>query len=136
MPSLATLRSSTRLHENTHSPPKPQINEMDVYPQELITHEAPLVVVSGLGSREQHSEIPPYPLLNNGPHVFSSLPSLDDDTSVRLAEYFQKHDATGIWGRRPGRDARATHPLFRIRLVGRVRIQSAGAIWVLQLCEI
>jgi hypothetical protein len=108
---------------------------MDGYPQELITHEAPLVVFSGLGSRDQHSEIPAYPLLNNGPHVFSSLPTLDDDIAIRLAEYFQNHDATGIWGRRPGRDARATHPLFRIRLVGRVWIPSAGAIGKLQLGE-
>lgn len=94
---------------------------MDAYPQELITHEAPLVVVSGLGARERHSEIPPYPLLNNGFHVFCDLPPITDDTAERLVDYFQKNDATGLWGRRGERGAKGPQlPVFRIRLVGRV----------------
>ncbi|KAA8895445.1 Gryzun, putative trafficking through golgi-domain-containing protein [Sphaerosporella brunnea] len=94
--------------------------QMDVYPQELVIHEAPLVVVSGLAGRDRHSEIPPYPLLNSGPHVSSSLPALEDDTALRLVDCFQKHDATGLWGRRPPRDGKAPQlPVFRIRLVGR-----------------
>jgi len=94
---------------------------MDVYPQELITHEAPLVVVSGLGAQERHSEIPPYPLLNNGFHVSCDLPPVTDDTAERLADYFQKSDSTALWGRRGERGGKGSQPpVFRIRLVGRV----------------
>jgi len=94
---------------------------MDVYPQELITHEAPLVVVSGLAARERHSEIPPYPLLKNGLHIPCDLPPITGDTAEHLADYFQKNDATGLWCQRGERGAKGPQPsVFRIRLVGRV----------------
>jgi hypothetical protein len=94
---------------------------MDIYPLELITHEAPLLVISGLGGRDSHTEIPPYPLLNNGSHVVSHLPLLTDETAERLLEYLRKQDATGLWGKWPEKGAKASQrPVFRIRSVGRV----------------
>lgn len=103
---------------------------MDAYPLELITHEAPLLVVSGLGSKDAHDEVPDYPLLGQGPHISSRLPLLTDEPAVRLTEYFRKYDATSFWGKRPDRSAKATqHPVFRIRLVGRVCCASCCPGW-------
>lgn len=115
---LSVVTSAT---SDTPAPPAKELRIMDAYPQELITHEAPLLVISGLGAPESYSEIPAYPLINAGPHIFSDLPPLTDEPAERLAEYFHKSDATGLWGKRPDRGAKAAqHPVFRIRLVGRV----------------
>ncbi|KAI5780547.1 Gryzun, putative trafficking through golgi-domain-containing protein [Geopyxis carbonaria] len=92
---------------------------MDVYPEEYITHEAPLLVVSGLGSPERHWTIPPYPLLENGPCVTSSLPSITAPIADHLIDYFNKNDAAGMWCGRPERGVKGTRPVFRIRTVGR-----------------
>jgi hypothetical protein len=94
---------------------------MDAYPIELITHEAPLLLLSGLGGKEKYTEIPQFPLLNQGPLVASHLPSLTDETSERLLEFFLKQDVTGIWGRRPEAGLKINQrPVFRVRAVGRV----------------
>jgi hypothetical protein len=99
---------------------------MDIYPPELVTHEAPLLVISGLGGPKNYSESPTYPLIDNGPHVSSHAPPATDETAERLAEYFLKRDATGLWGVRQEKSSRSAHlPVFRIRLVGRV----CGLAW-------
>ena len=96
---------------------------MDRYPLELITHETPLLVISGLGSRETHTETHPYPLLNHGPQAVCQLPLLTDEPAERLLAFFQKYDTTGLWGKRPEPGIKASQrPVFRIRSVGRVRM--------------
>jgi hypothetical protein len=107
---------TTSVQEPHPKPPTP----MDVYPPEFISHEAPLLIVSGLGSPDKYSEIPPYPLLESGPLVSSELPPVTTEPAPQLLDCFLRSDATGIWAGRPERGVKGTPPVFRIRAVGRV----------------
>ncbi|PWW77011.1 hypothetical protein C7212DRAFT_357436 [Tuber magnatum] len=90
---------------------------MDAYPTEFITHETPLLILSGLG--EPEAQTPAYPLLEEGGFKTSSeLPPVTTSASVQLLECFQRFDASsGVWSGRAERLAKS--PAFRIRAIGR-----------------
>ncbi|KAG0640099.1 Gryzun, putative trafficking through golgi-domain-containing protein [Tuber brumale] len=90
---------------------------MDAYPTEFITHETPLLILSGLG--EPETEAPVYPLLEEGGFKISSeLPPVTTSAGAQLLECFQRLDASsGVWAGRTERLAKS--PAFRIRAVGR-----------------
>lgn len=93
---------------------------MEKYPLELVTHEAPLLIVSGLGSPPKYSQLPPYPLLDTGPVITSELPPITGHVADHLLDFFLQHDSTGVWVGRPERGLKGTPPVYRIRAVGRV----------------
>jgi len=102
---------------------------MDAYPAEFLTHETPLLVLSGLG--EPEIETPAYPLLEDGGFKTSSeLPPVTTSAGAQLLEYFQRLDASsGVWAGRAERIAKS--PAFRIRAVGRVEQSSILLLLIL-----
>lgn len=98
---------------------------MDAYPPELVAHEAPLLLVSGLGAPEQHAdadETYSYPqLAENGTRVASAVPPVTTPAGALLLEHFLKADSGGVWTGRPSAEKQKTPaPAWRIRAVGRV----------------
>ncbi|KAL7274169.1 hypothetical protein RUND412_002951 [Rhizina undulata] len=93
---------------------------MDAYPAEFVTHEAPLLLLSGLAPPEKCCETSDYPLLENGTLVACGLPSITiAKTADQLLEAFLKRDVSGIWNRNESRGVKGVHSAFRIRSVGR-----------------
>ncbi|KAI5839974.1 Gryzun, putative trafficking through golgi-domain-containing protein [Morchella snyderi] len=102
---------------------------MDAYPPELVTHETPLLIVSGLGAPERHSPPPPpspaYPLLEqNGSLIACAVPPVTTPAAELLLDCFLMADCSGIWTARPALSPAAERqrpqtPAWRIRAVGR-----------------
>jgi hypothetical protein len=96
---------------------------MDAYPPELVTHETPLLIVSGLGSPERHSPPATYPQLEqNGSLVACAVAPVTTPAGELLLDCFLKTDCSGIWAARPTERQKPQAPAWRIRAVGRVCI--------------
>lgn len=99
---------------------------MDAYPPELVAHETPLLLVSGLGPPELHSgaDVRPdysYPqLTENGARVVSSVPPVATPAGELLLLHFMQADSSGLWAGRTTDKLKSQTPAWRIRAVGRV----------------
>lgn len=103
---------------------------MDAYPPELVAHEAPLLLVSGLGAPEDlpDADVRPaysYPqLVENGARVTSSVPPVTTPAGELLLLHFMRADSSGVWAGRVTDKSKSQTPPWRIRAVGRVDIPS------------
>lgn len=110
---------------------------MDAYPPELVAHETPLLLVSGLGAPELYADLESdarysYPLLaENGTRVASTVPPVTTPAGELLLGQFLKADSSGIWAGRTAEKLKSQTPAWRIRAVGRVFIY----IPLLSKCE-
>lgn len=99
---------------------------MDAYPPELVAHETPLLLVSGLGSPERwadadSSDAYSYPqLLQNGSRVTSAVVPVTTPAGELLLDYFLKNNSSGIWAGRTTERLKTQTPAWRVRPVGRV----------------
>lgn len=99
---------------------------MDAYPPELVAHETPLLLVSGLGTPEQHLDVDAhstygYPqLAENGARVTSSAPPVTTPAGELLLLHFLRADSAGIWSGRTADKLKSQTPAWRVRAVGRV----------------
>ena len=97
---------------------------MDGYPPEYISHNLPLIVLSGLGSTTSstyNDAKDAYPLLEDkGTHISSGLPNVFGKEADELLECFLELDAKdAAWNNRPGKGKLGTMG-FRIQSLGRV----------------
>ncbi len=98
---------------------------MDAYPPDYVSHNLPLVVLSGLGSagsRSQHaSQRASYPLLHEkGYRITSDIPPVTGPSAEQLLRTFLDADASkGPWNGRYEKGRMGTIG-FRVKDVGRV----------------
>lgn len=103
---------------------------MDAYPPELVAHETPLLLVSGLGTPEEHLGVEArstygYPqLAENGTRVTSSVPPVTTPAGELLLLHFLRADSAGIWAGRTADKLKSQAPAWRVRAVGRVETPS------------
>lgn len=94
---------------------------MDAYPTEYINHDAPLILLSGLGDPEKLSQPASYPSLDEGTHIQSNIPPLEYPEANQLLDIFLDTDKTGPWPQRIEKSVKGSvAPFFRIKAVGRV----------------
>lgn len=103
---------------------------MDAYAPEFVTHETPLLLVSGLGAPEEHSDVDTTPaysypqLAENGARVTSSVPPVTTPAGELLLLHLLQVDSAGIWAGRTADKLKSQTPAWRIRAVGRVETPS------------
>ena len=119
---LVYLGVSTRSQRD--STPKAQSSDvaMDGYPGHYISHNVPLIVLSGLGtaSTSDGAEVR-YPLFQEkGVRISSESPSISSREAEELSTCFRDFDARdAAWNRRPSKGKMGTMS-FTYRHVGRV----------------
>lgn len=91
---------------------------MDIYPEDYINHNLPLVILSGLGSQQPFSieeSRSSYPLLEDGFQISCGLPPVLSPLGDLLLENFlELGTESGSWIGRRDQNA------FQVRAVGRV----------------
>ena len=97
---------------------------MDGYPPQYVEHNLPLIILTGLGRRDdgvfQRAE-EAYPLLrDHGIYISSEVPNVPPDVAEELLGGFRDFDARDAsWNGRPGKGKMGTMG-FTYRAVGRV----------------
>ena len=95
---------------------------MDAFGPDYTVHNLPLLLLSGLDSRDRsHSDVPPAQrtlLHEGGFRLKIDLPPLDSPTAQALREAFLDHDGSKAPWR--SQSPSSTEKLFRIKTVGRV----------------
>lgn len=95
---------------------------MDAYPRDYITHNLPLILLSGLGSPDEGLlQTASYPLLHeNGSRITSDLPPVTGSNAEQLKRTFLDADASKArWNGRQDKD-RLYSIGFRVKEAGRV----------------
>jgi hypothetical protein len=83
---------------------------MDGYPPAYVSHNLPLLVVSGLGSAQE-------PASKDGIRITSEIPSVETEDAETLLRHFKQSDASNLaWN---GREHTGRNK-FRVKTVGRV----------------
>jgi len=94
---------------------------MDTYPAEYINHDAPLIILSGLGDPARLSQQPSYPSLDQGIQIQSNVPPVAYPEANQLLDIFLDTDKTGPWPQKIEKSVKGSvAPFFRIKAVGRV----------------
>lgn len=95
---------------------------MEAYPKDYITHNLPLILLSGLGEvNEDPSQTTSYPLLHeNGFRITSDLPPVTGSNAEQLRQTFLDADASKArWNGRHDKE-RPYSIGFRVKEAGRV----------------
>ena len=95
---------------------------MDGYPGTYVSHNLPLIILSGLGSGSGHaSGTGSYPLLHeNGFRITSDIPPVTGSNAEQLLRIFLDADASkGRWNRRHENEP-VSNIGFQVKEVGRV----------------
>jgi hypothetical protein len=96
---------------------------MDAYPPDLVLHNLPFVVLSGLGTAKEVEAPPPVQDVLPGravTTVSSEAPLVEGDRADELLQEFLSADGTNApWNGRPSGTKGIAHS-FRLRAVGRV----------------
>jgi len=102
---------------------------MEAYPSEYVSHNLPLIVLSGLEAPEEPAlAAPSVSLLEDGGRTITSdQPLVGGETAQHLLREFGNADGTkAAWNNRPGR-LKGDLIGFKFRAVGRVGQASSGA---------
>lgn len=96
---------------------------MDAYPEDYVSHNLPLVLLSGLGTdSDSPSEAVDggQPVAGGGIRIFSDFPNLTDPTAEELLQVLLDEDGTGApWNARHN-TGKAGGIGYRVKKVGRV----------------
>ena len=96
---------------------------MDAYPQDYVTHNLPLVLLSGLESESKDEpESVDYPLLREkGVKIDSDFPPVSGSTAEELRSVLLDEDASQVaWNAREDTNARLFGVGYKIKSIGRV----------------
>lgn len=87
---------------------------MDSYPQDYISHNRPLLLLSGLQDAPPSDEPVPDSLLEKGVKIVSDFPSLQGPIAEDLRNAFFEQDGSRVAKTRNSEDG------FKIKSIGRV----------------
>lgn len=96
---------------------------MDAYPQDYVTHNLPLVLLSGLESESKDEpESIDYPLLREkGVKIDSDFPPVSGSTAEELRRVLLDEDASQVaWNAREDTNARLFGVGYKVKSIGRV----------------